>query len=363
MDSVLSHCSLAKCRLLGCDTDSGRVIISSPKNSYPVAAVIVPLSPSRSAKSQVRMELQTLAGLLPDASQLSVFSNVNLSIHFFTVPLEGAKDETISFAVHSTGSQFLLTPLYNLSGTAGEWQVAITTPYTPTGPPAELDSLPTPPPSPHLRPVAHLSTRSSDSSGPSVPTFSDVGLTSSQSPVLTISERSPMSTLHPRFSQKRSLAYVKHVFAVVLIFFAMVFPRLFGPLLGHFQGPITTREPAVVDDERTPLLGDHQEPESDVETDALPPVTARSAGHVVALAPSSKRDTVRGSPASLFAELSGGQASIVLRPAEPSASANQIVFELNGQVVERIVSKIEDGVSIVQFNSGKGGRVKIYSGL
>lgn len=172
-----------------------------------------------------------------------------------------------------------------------------------------------------------------------------------------------MSTLHPRFSQKRSLAYVKHVFAVVLIFFAMVFPRLFGPLLGHFQGPITTREPAVVDDERTPLLGDHQEPESDVETDALPPVTARSAGHVVALAPSSKRDTVRGLPASLFAELSGGQASIVLRPAEPSASANQIVFELNGQVVERIVSKIEDGVSIVQFNSGKGGRVKIYSGL
>jgi hypothetical protein len=151
---------------------------------------------------------------------------------------------------------------------------------------------------------------------------------------------------------------VRYIFAIC---FAMVFGSLLGSLFRPFVGPLqqprtAEEEHVAINDEQAPLLDEDREQETTVQTDPLHPVPVR-----VAPAPSSNHDTA--SPASLFVELYGGRTSIVLRCPDSSALADQFMFELNGQVVDRVVSKIEDGVSLVEFSSETGGRLKVFSGL
>jgi len=127
---------------------AGHLIVAS-KGTYPIQGFIVPTTP-RSVKqihAPVTVPLATLRAFLPpQTTSFTLFSPRNRNIHFFT-----DSTETVTIRGDAVGSPFVLSPVVGLKG--GEWHISILSHYL-SAQPSE-NNLPTPPPSPQLRPIAH----------------------------------------------------------------------------------------------------------------------------------------------------------------------------------------------------------------
>jgi len=145
--NILAHCSPERVHVATLGEDAEHLVITS-KGTHPTQGFIVPTTLHRHTRLVV--PLHTLCALLPSRmTPFTLFSPQNRTVHFFT----GSSTE-VGFTSDVGGGPFVLSPVIDLK--AGEWQVSILSPYT-AAQASENDfgNLPTPPPSPQLRPIAH----------------------------------------------------------------------------------------------------------------------------------------------------------------------------------------------------------------
>ncbi|THV06088.1 hypothetical protein K435DRAFT_849525 [Dendrothele bispora CBS 962.96] len=192
------------------------VLVHSPSDAHPFNGTIVPLIPS-SQRAVVQIDLAALASLLgPNVAKFALFAPSDFGVRF--VDLENGQDQPgfgqISFSVSPVGGQFTLSPVYSLPN--GDYEedvkdvkVSILSPHSVHVKESSADDfLPTPPPSPHLRPIAHLSpTHTSNLNGNlngSSASISDMGIPSRRdSPSSRPDESEDIDTKHntPKFPE------------------------------------------------------------------------------------------------------------------------------------------------------------------
>lgn len=157
-------------------------------------------------------------------------------------------------------------------------------------------------------------------------------------------------------SQVSAFAYMRYVLAVAT---AIVFEMLyvcFFPLAvlgasGRFED-----ESENIGNERTPLLREGSDVGGNNGTlEALPPLVTDRVPVVVG----SGGDDPDGS---LFAEIGGGTAIVAVRadPVVGNLTQQQgLALELNGQDIDVRVKVIDSEVSVLEFDGGKGGWIRI----
>ncbi|KAJ7666458.1 hypothetical protein B0H17DRAFT_265530 [Mycena rosella] len=330
---VVNHSSSPRVRAVS--YTHGVAVLASGPDKNPVEVAVIPMASSK-LLIHSSLTLRSLACLSSGGSHFCVYSSMHSNARFFSRELAEASDESISISVGQSGGQFIVTPVETVTHREEQWQVAIASAYTAASFPAPSEALPTPPPSPRLRPLPHrLSETVSQSPDPS---FLSLPAPISSDDNRSASDSSTHLVLHSA-SQRRAgvLAVVRHVFFVLFAWFARLFRR--NPAV----------PPKRITDERTPLLQPeavYPQPRVEVSTPTQedfehgpqPPVTSSSSG--------------------VFAEVGGGKSTMLFQAAQPT-SLFDVPIQLNGQDVDLDVQRNSDGVFIVSFSSAAGGRLKI----
>lgn len=375
-----THCASPTHRLLNSGPNSNHHIVVA-QGTCPVSAWIIPIYPSLSPHTDVGIGLHELAALLPTggSSRLSIASHANSNSQVFAAPAEGASHEIVSFTVNSsTGGQFVVSPVYELNTRNGDWQISLTTPYSPVTPPVERVSLPTPPPSPRLRPVAHLTEASTFSSDISVPSLREEVGVSEVAPSNNDDDDDDEEEAEEAYTDAEDedtpttvgvsiKAYFQDVLRLAALFWSTFLDNIFD-LFRPSEASAEEEEEGDVVDERTPLLQRERAVVEDVEeievTPEAPLVTAieeiAEEEAVPEDIPEAIITPVAKPPQALFMDTPGGKVSIILRNATSGASVDQVVIQLNGKPVDLAVSKSGDG-HYIEFDAGSGGRIKITS--
>lgn len=364
-DEVREHTSSERVHITAC-TDTRHLIITTPKGVCPIKAAVIPTAPHQPAQERTRLAvgLGTLAALLPDpaAAHFSVSCPDTSDILFFDAPA-GQKTDEISLAVPAAGGRFTLSPAVDLD--AGKWQVSVLSDYTTAQPTSErdIDILPTPPPSPQLRPVAHLL---SSPSAPSVSSLDDVGIAQESE------EEKPNNSalrIHPLApAPDRITLYLRHIFSLASFILITCLRLFFGRLKGgdtrsEVGGSSTGRgspelreqDPSEGDESDTPSRA----PSCDAESVAAVPPTSDEIDMALTLIETGTRQVGSDQSAgfsALVVEISGGVVVAASRSAMPGGD---IAVELNGERIDVKMVKRGDDISLFEFDGGQGGRFKI----
>jgi hypothetical protein len=161
---ILSHAGLDSWNMLAWDAGSKAIVLTTPKDKFPIKAVTIPLWHSKGLLRPIHLETTTLHDLL-GSTEFSIFAPDNMRIHLFTVdPQATQKKQMVSLQSDTTGNDLVMSPIYTLRGdqtttdkSATVWKTVILSPYQVNSSSDDPGILPTPPPSPHLQPIAHLS--------------------------------------------------------------------------------------------------------------------------------------------------------------------------------------------------------------
>lgn len=342
---AFAFCSLTKCHLLS--TSDRHAVIASPLDQYPVIVDIVPLGASI-LNSQISIEWTKFA---PSTAEfpLSLFLPGISRARFYDSADQ--HPENVRFLVPPTGGQFMLTPLYTLENkNSQEFQLAILRSHVlvPSSSFHDGQILPTPPPSPFLHPIAHLSPIESrfnassnsisemgiSSSGRSTPDGSDSDVTADS---LSVKKRGIMVS-------------IKHVLAAISLFFSLLFRKLLGcsPPSTQTAGSVTeVEEQSRSVDETTPLLNDHSRGKGPSTVETSPTIETAVSRH-----------TPTSPLASIFVDfLRGGTISCILR--DPVASTvglslyKDVSIRLGGKFVEpQNVRTLQDGCVLFHLEIG-----------
>ncbi|KAJ7630614.1 hypothetical protein FB45DRAFT_1027816 [Roridomyces roridus] len=311
--AIFRDFSPCRVRLVG--TNCGALALASPAEKHPVQVLVIPIT-SSNPLTHSSLTVRSLSSLVPSGAPFCVFSSVRRHARVFPGP-EASGDTTITFAVGESGGHLVVAPIEKLDNPAEEGQqLAIVTPYTPL--PIAADRLPTPPPSPRLRPLIH---RTAEFESPD-PSFLSLPA------AISHDDRagSPSQLVVNGASQRRAglLAGVRHFFIMFFIWIVRFFRR--RPKM------ITATADA---DERTPLLREpvtpRQESASPSLVEADQPFTSRTSVHIGA-----------------------GKTTIV-----SFKSASAVPIHLDGKEVEPDVQDIGDGLLLVEFTTAAGGRLRI----
>ncbi|KAJ3936647.1 MAG: hypothetical protein NXY57DRAFT_984734 [Lentinula lateritia] len=261
LDKIFAHSPSLNHRLLGIFGDY--IGLASFSSGSSVQAILVPLIPSGFV-SQIVIASASLASILDTkTAEYTIFSDARPSVQF-AHPESGL----VRFSVPSSGGLFLLTPLYRIltisrnleaSGpTPGNYlSLSVLSPHSIAGvAPVEDTVLPTPPPSPHLHPIAHLTSPSNHSTS-SISEFNEQGAISptndiqkdtivlesaslrtlrppidrDQMSVLTLTRQSSPSLLiesHRENRQNILVAFMRHLYFALILWLSMVFRELVG---------------------------------------------------------------------------------------------------------------------------------------
>ncbi|ESK98485.1 hypothetical protein Moror_235 [Moniliophthora roreri MCA 2997] len=164
LERILSHSSspMSVCRK---HSDAIMTLNSSSTRILPVHVAVFPLTQDDQVPiSQARFSPGELVSYLGPQSPQFAISNSNGDV-FFVDP-EGQDAYDVSISVPSSGGEFSLAPVYPFSrpqSRPNDIKLSILTKHTPVASQLVSDEiLPTPPPSPQLRPIAHLSPRHSN---------------------------------------------------------------------------------------------------------------------------------------------------------------------------------------------------------
>lgn len=402
IERLLALCPANNFRFVGTFEDH---IVLASQETYPVKVAVIPLSPSPSeARPQLLIPLAKLSNLLgQDVTQFSIFTPANLSVHFMTSPpANGDESETLALHIPPAGGHMKLSPLYTLrvaTDSTAECQVSILTPYNviaSASVPDPEDVLPTPPPSPNLRPIAHLSPYKASDQNDSTMSISDIasGIPSriaTPVPDRFISEASSVLTVRPQLRTAQSaqsvlsgegtshvgvVAYIKYLYVIVGMFIRTLLRNLLGKSGGsEDERPgVTTRasESQSQVDERTPLLAQvveedarTQEEETVYSRPATPALQVQEAGPQLAVAPATSAGTSSPlpQPFSVFVDVPAGQISLILRN-RTDPPTYRLALEYNGNYVEDLETKgLGDGSQLIEIATetvGKhGGRMRL----
>ena len=179
---VLSHAGLDNWNVLSRDASSKAIVLATPKDKFPIRAVTIPLSHSKTLIRPIYLDTTALSDML-GSTEFSIFSPDNMRIHLFSAnPQATQKKQMVALQSDSTGNDLVISPVYSLRDyqaatdkSATNWKTAILSPYRVQDFSSDDSGiLPTPPPSPQLKPMAglshtHLSCDTATSSDPSLP--------------------------------------------------------------------------------------------------------------------------------------------------------------------------------------------------
>ncbi|KAJ7275388.1 hypothetical protein B0H12DRAFT_1227885 [Mycena haematopus] len=299
----------------------GVLVLASAADKYPVEVAVVPIA-SCSPVVQSDLTLQSLAALISGNAPFFMFSPVDRAARF----IEEDSDENITLKTGESGGQFIVSPAHTVTHGEEQWRVGIMSSHSPYSLPAShAEGLPTPPPSPRLRPLPHLVSESPDPSFLNLPAAIS---TSSERP----GSPSPSQLVDHSASKRRgALVMIWHMFRVLFNWLA----RLFG--LRDVDVP-----PARIVDERTPLLPQEQPRVEESRPDNPEPQAS-----------SSKQARAPG----ISFDVGSGQTTILFQ-ATRSSSFN-VPFQWNGQNIDFDVQKLSDKLFVVEFISTTGGTLKI----
>lgn len=162
---VLSHAKLDRWNILASSADSNAIVLTTPKDKFPIQAVAIPLWHSEGLNRPIYLEATALSDIL-GTTEFSIFSPDKMRIHLFIIdPQATQKNKMVSLKTDNTGNSFVMSPIHTLRGyqvttdkSATIWKTVILSPYQVQDFPVdESGNLPTPPPSPQLQTVARLS--------------------------------------------------------------------------------------------------------------------------------------------------------------------------------------------------------------
>ncbi|KAJ3973173.1 hypothetical protein EV361DRAFT_901339 [Lentinula raphanica] len=282
-DRIFTHNASISCRLLGIFGDYAALASTSPTPSVFVQVILVPLIPSGVPLSQAIIPTASLANILAaETAEFTIFSNQpRPSVHFVKSPVcvsPVSVSEPVQFSVPPFGGHFILTPLYSISSTNSQIQgsgplapknslsFSVLSPHSVTleedtaAVSAEDAILPTPPPSPHLHPIAHLTSPSYNHSTTSISELgeqdADLGSPSASHDTqedTSISEFNSLHTLRPpiverdhgslltrqsspsllieAYRENREnimMAFMRNIYFVFTLWFSLMFQKVFG---------------------------------------------------------------------------------------------------------------------------------------
>lgn len=332
MSKMENHCSSPRFRVA--NVIPGAAVLVFPMDRYLVEVAVI-LIASPKLLNSILLTPQTLASLIPEPSQFCVFAH--RSARFFSREDAEASDESIPFLMTQSGGQFVLAPVEIVERGEERWRVAVVPPFAAT---SSADGLPTPPPSPRLRPLPHrVSEATSASPDPSFLRLP--GVVSPEERSLASSSSGTQLVLHSA-SRRRAgvLTMIRHIFFVLFAWFARFFRR-----------PRPAVLPTRRADERTPLLQQEAsyaqaQPQPRVEVSAFEEWSAEQTPAV-------------STSSSISVDVRGGKCTILCQAEHPASHFEEVPIRLNRQDVELSGQRTKDGVFIVEFSSAAGGKLKI----
>jgi hypothetical protein len=344
MDRILSH-SGVRGQLLSSCPDSGHIILASSGDTYPGYGLIIPLSPNPAGKARVVLPAGDLTGQFLDFSRFSLFSPANRRCKFLDVNSE----QSISFTVDSEGGHFIFAPVHLVGKEGQSWEVSIASPYIPAPPVRETDSLlPTPPDSPPLRSIAHLSdmTSAGSSCAPATPPVSVVSVEGGTVPSM------PHDTgvRKLRYLSEKIVGWVRASYALSLMMLRVLLHFMLGSLFSRRAGSAgelgrsqrTVGPPDIRSEEEM----------------ASCPVTSPEALIDESIRPQPKLETIPAS-SEVLAITQSSTVFLLLRPCHEKASVDEIEVKVDGLKVDRRAEEVLDDVLCVEFKCTSGGRLKV----
>jgi len=193
---ILSHAELDSWNILSWDAGSKAIVLATPKDKLPIKAVTIPLWHPKALirPTSIYLNTTTLSDML-GSTEFSIFSPDNMRIHLFTVdPQATQKNQMVALQSDSSGNDLVISPIYTLRDYQAAtdksvpiWKTVILSPYHVQDFSSDDSGiLPTPPPTPQLKPIAYLSQAhpSCDTATSSVPSLpSDTCISLLQSPM------------------------------------------------------------------------------------------------------------------------------------------------------------------------------------
>ena len=252
---ILSHAELDSWNLLPWDAGSKFIVLATLKDKLPIKAVTIPLWHSKALIRPIYLDTTTFSDMLK-STEFSIFSPDNMRIHMFTVdPQATQRNQMVALQSDSTGNDLVISPIYTLrdcqvatNKSSTFWKTIILSPHrVHSFSPDDSGILPTPPPSPQLKPIgclsqAHPSCETASSSVTSLPSDTSISF---QSPVNGNDESetlpspnhalNPDTNAHDAFSiQKPSyLPSSRSIVTMVRSLFHSIFLTVYLLLWGH----------------------------------------------------------------------------------------------------------------------------------
>ncbi|KAJ7042584.1 hypothetical protein C8F04DRAFT_82897 [Mycena alexandri] len=348
----------------------GHVVVASTPNvtsndtATAVEMAVVPIFEGASSHRAIQstVPLRTLASFLPGENpDFFMFEPRYRRARFFPSPELESGEGVLYLTTAPSGGRFVLAPaLYMVAHGGAQWRVGVVT-SAPESNSSNSKSalLPTPPPSPRLRPLPH---RVSESAGGGNNTTADQSpdpsFLSLPAAIASSDEHAPGETgdeseslagsqqqqliVHPNSASKRHAGVLNMLGRVFVLLIAWV-TRLFGG--AGFDKSERRR------DERTPLLRDAPERESGY----VEPSPSR-----VEVVVSTPEQGLSGEQPVSF-DVSAGKTTLLFKTTHPTAAAGfNVPISLDGRALELDVLKLEEkGVFVVEFKSTGGGRVRV----
>ncbi|KAJ6519481.1 hypothetical protein C8R45DRAFT_886016 [Mycena sanguinolenta] len=297
----------------------GVLVVASAADKYPVEVAVVPIA-SRTPVVRSDLSLRSLSAVVSEKGPFFMFSSLHRAARF----IEDESDESITVTAGRSGGQFVASPAHTVIHGEDQWQIGLMSSHSPLS--AHAEGLPTPPPSPRLRPLPNRVSESPD------PSFLNLA-----APIPTPGEQaaSPSSSqLVVHSSRGRG----------VLALMWRIFIGLFGWLARLLRRRRADIPPKRTVDERTPLL---QQEQPRVEVSILDDPEPQAS--------SSEQAAVSG----ISFDVGGGQTTILFQATRPSSF--HVPVQLNGQNIDSDihVQKLSDKLFVVEFTSTTGGALKI----
>jgi len=334
----LSHTTL-DCKLLSCQPGLAHVVLTSPENTCPVFGFIVPFFPEETQIRNISIPVHCLTALCQDAPQFCIFSTVHLRARFFNVDIETPESETISFTVGTTGGDFVFAPVHLLGNGDKAWEVAVLSPYSPMASQRNSGNvLPTPPESPRLHPIAHLSSPTA-----SVPSLTDAGISRHDKTNTTPWTSLVVSSY--RYLTRPLVWLMRRSFTPITMFLNFWLHTLLGSLSRSRVSNASDRRLLQ------PTACDGEGETSTVSDSCVNPVLHSEQPTARLTIPQSTQLHVNAHSATI---------SILLRPRDTKASVEDVEVALDGSVADCKRKEIDDGIFFVSFDTfANGGRVSV----
>jgi hypothetical protein len=284
------------------------------------------------------------AFLYDDVTQYSIFSPLNMNTHFFTRSTKDSNQE-VRFITDPSGGAFILSPVYNLKGR--QYQISVLSEYKSikleTEP--DLGNLPTPPPSPRLRP----------SSPPSPPreTFIPEFIPSDPASSLVQNDCD-----EDGYTEIQAPAIVDTLLAYFISIAILLFTSLYQLFFGRPGEDINERDTGDRE-EKYPMMGEQDASAGKSESEPqVTPVTP--VAHALVVAQQSRPDQhPKLLSHSLLVETHGGKVRAAFRSADPATPSALLTVELNGRKIDPTFTKLGECISLLEVDGGTGGSLKI----